>query len=122
MDIKVPVLPESVQSATLISILVNNGDIVAKDQALFEIETEKAVLEIVAPALGRIEGLNLSIGQAVVAADLLCSLDVSEEITIQEQADNMTEEVEEQQSESSSMGLVFGLIAIVALIFLVLQF
>ena len=48
MDIKVPVLPESVADATIATWHVKQGDAVTRDQNLVDIETDKVVLEVVA--------------------------------------------------------------------------
>ncbi|OUS68728.1 dihydrolipoamide succinyltransferase [Pseudoalteromonas sp. A601] len=48
VDIKVPVLPESVADATVATWHVQPGDVVSRDQNLVDIETDKVVLEVVA--------------------------------------------------------------------------
>ena len=48
VDIKVPVLPESVADATIATWHVQSGDAVTRDQNLVDIETDKVVLEVVA--------------------------------------------------------------------------
>ena len=48
VDIKVPVLPESVADATIATWHVQPGDAVTRDQNLVDIETDKVVLEVVA--------------------------------------------------------------------------
>ena len=52
IEIKVPVLPESVADATIATWHVKAGDSVKRDQNLVDIETDKVVLEVVAPADG----------------------------------------------------------------------
>ena len=52
IEIKVPVLPESVADATIATWHVKAGDSVTRDQHLVDIETDKVVLEVVAPADG----------------------------------------------------------------------
>ncbi len=54
IEIKVPVLPESVADATIATWHVKAGDAVKRDQNLVDIETDKVVLEVVAPADGTI--------------------------------------------------------------------
>ena len=51
-EIKVPVLPESVADATVATWHVQVGDKVSRDQVLVDIETDKVVLEVPAPADG----------------------------------------------------------------------
>ncbi|WP_404340214.1 2-oxoglutarate dehydrogenase complex dihydrolipoyllysine-residue succinyltransferase [Pseudoalteromonas mariniglutinosa] len=52
VDIKVPVLPESVADATIATWHVQPGEAVTRDQNLVDIETDKVVLEVVAQADG----------------------------------------------------------------------
>jgi 2-oxoglutarate dehydrogenase E2 component (dihydrolipoamide succinyltransferase) len=72
IEIKVPVLPESVADATVATWHVKVGDTVARDQNLVDIETDKVVLEVVAPEAGVIteilheEGATV-LGQQVIA-------------------------------------------------------
>src|SRR2546422_841719 len=73
MDIKLPRLGEGVESGTVISILVKEGDQIKEGQTILELENEKAVAPIPASASGRIdklyvkEGDKLSVGQPILA-------------------------------------------------------
>jgi len=72
IEIKVPVLPESVADATIATWHVQAGQQVSRDQNLVDIETDKVVLEVVAPEDGSIaeflaqEG-DTVLGEAVIA-------------------------------------------------------
>jgi pyruvate dehydrogenase E2 component (dihydrolipoamide acetyltransferase) len=67
-QIKLPSLGENIDSAGVLSILVGEGDVVAKDQDLLEVETDKATMPIPSPQAGKIvkvlvaEGDNVSVG------------------------------------------------------------
>ena len=52
VEIKTPMLPESVSEATLLSWKKSPGEFVQQDELLIEIETEKIVLEVPASASG----------------------------------------------------------------------
>ena len=65
MEIKIPNLGDGIDSATVISILVNPGDNVEKDQTLVELETDKAVAPVPAPAAGVLESVSISEGDTV---------------------------------------------------------
>jgi hypothetical protein len=56
IEIKVPQLPESVTDATLVSWHKKPGDIVSRDENLVDLETDKVVLEVPAPASGILRG------------------------------------------------------------------
>jgi pyruvate dehydrogenase E2 component (dihydrolipoamide acetyltransferase) len=65
MEIRVPNLGDGIDSAVIISILVNPGDTVVKDQTLFELETDKAVAPMPCPANGVIKSLSVKEGDSV---------------------------------------------------------
>jgi 2-oxoglutarate dehydrogenase E2 component (dihydrolipoamide succinyltransferase) len=62
VDVRIPQLGESVSEAVIVRWLKQEGDLVGADEPLLEIETEKAAMEVVAEAAGR-----LHVGQAVGA-------------------------------------------------------
>jgi len=77
MDVKLPQLAEGVESGTVVSILVSEGQEVKKDQPIMELETQKAVGSIPSPASGTVtkihvkEGMEVAVGQTLlsIAAD-----------------------------------------------------
>ena len=74
VEMKVPVIGESVTEVTLSQWLVSEGDVVAMDQAICEFESDKATLEFPAEAAGKIsfvagEGDDLEIGALVAKID-----------------------------------------------------
>ena len=52
IDVKVPQLSESVSEATLVSWHKQVGEAVSRDENLIDIETDKVILELPAPAAG----------------------------------------------------------------------
>lgn len=73
-DVKVPSVGESITSGVIVTWLKQSGDRVAEGENLFELETDKAVLEVPAPAAGTLEilvdeGTEVEIGQTVAALD-----------------------------------------------------
>nr|WP_136252445.1 2-oxoglutarate dehydrogenase complex dihydrolipoyllysine-residue succinyltransferase [Ningiella ruwaisensis] len=70
-DIKVPVLPESVADATIATWHVQPGESVSRDQNLVDIETDKVVLEVVAPADGSIKEIIAEEGTTVSAEEVI---------------------------------------------------
>ncbi|QLE85884.1 2-oxoglutarate dehydrogenase complex dihydrolipoyllysine-residue succinyltransferase [Shewanella sp. Scap07] len=67
IEIKVPVLPESVADATIATWHVQAGEQVSRDQNLVDIETDKVVLEVVAPEDGSITEFLAEEGDTVLA-------------------------------------------------------
>jgi len=71
VDIKVPVLPESVADATIATWHVAPGEKVSRDQNLVDIETDKVVLEVVAPADGSLAEILAEEGTTVTAEEVI---------------------------------------------------
>lgn len=78
IEIKVPQLPESVNDATLVAWHKNAGEAVARDENLVDLETDKVVLEVPAPASGTIAKILVENGDTVVAGDVLAILEEGE--------------------------------------------
>lgn len=74
MDITVPNLPESTSEAYLVRIYVSTGQEVEFDQILFDVETDKMVLEVVAPSDGIVDKIVLSEGDSVSSEQLVMRL------------------------------------------------
>ncbi len=77
VDVKVPMLPESVTEATLLTWHKQVGDIVRRDETLVDIETEKVVLEVPAPQDGVIKELTRNSGDVVTSDELLAVIEPS---------------------------------------------
>lgn len=75
VEVKVPVLPESVVEATLLSWHKQEGDFVKRDDNLVDLETEKVVLEVPAPTDGIIKELAKQDGAVVTAGELLAIIE-----------------------------------------------
>ena len=71
MEIKVPVLPESVADATIATWHVKSGEAVSRDQVLVDIETDKVVLEVVAQADGVMGEILHAEGATVLAEQVI---------------------------------------------------
>ena len=74
IEIKVPPLPESVSDATLVAWHKNVGESVSRDENLVDLETDKVVLEVPAPAAGVLQDIKISDGTTVSAGDVLAIL------------------------------------------------
>ncbi|WP_026375082.1 2-oxoglutarate dehydrogenase complex dihydrolipoyllysine-residue succinyltransferase [Aestuariibacter salexigens] len=75
IEIKVPVLPESVADATIATWHVKAGDTVKRDQNLVDIETDKVVLEVVAPADGVLGEILDDEGATVLGEQVIAKLE-----------------------------------------------
>ncbi|NBQ90595.1 MAG: 2-oxoglutarate dehydrogenase complex dihydrolipoyllysine-residue succinyltransferase [Betaproteobacteria bacterium] len=75
VEVKVPQLSESVAEATLLAWKKKPGDAVAIDEILIEIETDKVVLEVPAPAAGVLGEIVVADGGTVVSDQLIARID-----------------------------------------------
>jgi 2-oxoglutarate dehydrogenase E2 component (dihydrolipoamide succinyltransferase) len=71
MEIRVPQLPESVADAVLVAWRKQPGEAVSRDESLADLETDKVVLEVPAPAAGVIKEFKVQPGATVKSGDLL---------------------------------------------------
>ncbi|ELV8593204.1 2-oxoglutarate dehydrogenase complex dihydrolipoyllysine-residue succinyltransferase [Vibrio fluvialis] len=74
VEILVPDLPESVADATVATWHKQPGDVVARDEVIVEIETDKVVLEVPAPEAGVLEAILEEEGATVLSKQLLARL------------------------------------------------
>ena len=71
IEVRVPQLPESVADATLVAWHKKPGDAVNRDENLVDLETDKVVLEVPAPAAGVIKELKVQNGATVTSGQVL---------------------------------------------------
>ncbi|HJW11530.1 MAG TPA: 2-oxoglutarate dehydrogenase complex dihydrolipoyllysine-residue succinyltransferase [Albitalea sp.] len=75
VEVKVPQLSESVAEATLLQWKKKPGEAVAMDEILIEIETDKVVLEVPAPASGVLAQLVKNDGESCVSDEVIAKID-----------------------------------------------
>src|SRR5471032_2933376 len=75
IEVKVPQLSESVAEATMLTWHKKVGDSVARDENLIDIETDKVVLELPAPAAGVLVKIIKGDGTTVVAEEIIAVID-----------------------------------------------
>ncbi len=75
VEVKVPQLSESVAEATMLQWKKKVGDTIAIDEILIEIETDKVVLEVPAPAAGVLSEILVADGGTVAAEQLIARID-----------------------------------------------
>ncbi|MEZ5487392.1 MAG: 2-oxoglutarate dehydrogenase complex dihydrolipoyllysine-residue succinyltransferase [Steroidobacteraceae bacterium] len=71
IEIRVPQLPESVADATLVAWRKQPGEAASRDENLADLETDKVVLEVPAPANGTLQEILVPAGTTVKSGDLL---------------------------------------------------
>lgn len=75
VEVKVPQLSESVSEATMLQWKKKPGEAVAQDEILIELETDKVVLEVPAPAAGVLAQVLQNDGDTVVADEVIATID-----------------------------------------------
>jgi 2-oxoglutarate dehydrogenase E2 component (dihydrolipoamide succinyltransferase) len=75
IEVKVPVLPESVSEATLVNWHKKAGQSVKRDENLIDIETDKVVLELPAPDAGVLAEIRKPDGSTVTAQEVIAVID-----------------------------------------------
>jgi pyruvate dehydrogenase E2 component (dihydrolipoamide acetyltransferase) len=74
MDVKLPKLGEGADSGVVVGIFVKVGDTVAKDQAIMELENEKAVASIPSTGAGVVENVYVKAGDRIAAGQKIISI------------------------------------------------
>ena len=94
IEIKAPTLPESVPDGTIATWHKDVGETVKRDELLVDIETDKVVIEVVAPCNGILEQITRSTGETIVSDELIGSLN--------DAAASVTEPTKEQVEKKPS--------------------
>lgn len=79
VPIIMPQLGESIAEATVLHLLVKEGDVVAADQDVIEVETNKATMNVASPCPGRVIKFVIELNQSYPVGAVLGHLDVSAE-------------------------------------------
>jgi 2-oxoglutarate dehydrogenase E2 component (dihydrolipoamide succinyltransferase) len=75
IEVKVPVLPESVSDATIANWNKKAGDAVARDENLVDLETDKVVLEVPSPVDGVLKEIRFETGATVTSQQVLAIIE-----------------------------------------------
>lgn len=102
LEIKVPNLPESVSDATVAKWHKKPGDHVARDENLVDLETDKVVLEVPAPADGILKEISADTGETVTEGQALGLLEEGEAPESSEKDDDSGKEDSSDKDSSSS--------------------
>lgn len=102
VDIKVPVLPESVADATIATWHVQPGDEVTRDQNLVDIETDKVVLEVVAQEDGVMGDIINDEGDTVLGEQVIGSVKAGGTPASKSKSDTKSDAKDEKSSSDSS--------------------
>ncbi|WP_133128327.1 2-oxoglutarate dehydrogenase complex dihydrolipoyllysine-residue succinyltransferase [Legionella nagasakiensis] len=102
IEVKVPVLPESVADATIATWHKKVGDKVTRDENILDLETDKVVLEVPAPADGVLKELLFEEGDTVKAGELLARIEEGTSATKDTEKEKKTDTKKEEKSEEDA--------------------
>ena len=75
VEIKLPEISENVESGDVVKVLVSQGQTVAIEQPLIELETEKAVFEVPSTAAGVVSEIRAKVGDTIKVGDVIARID-----------------------------------------------
>ncbi len=76
-EFKLPELGENIESADIVSVLVNEGDVVKAQQDVIEIETDKAVIAVPSDVAGKVTKIHVARGQSIKPGQVVMSIDAA---------------------------------------------
>jgi len=74
-EFKLPELGENINEAQVVSVMVSEGDTVEAEQDVIEVETDKAVMPVPAPAAGTIGKISVKEGDKLKVGDLIATIE-----------------------------------------------
>lgn len=101
IEIKSPTFPESVAEGTVANWLKHEGENVSQDEVLAEIETDKVVLEVLAPENGILSKIIKKEGEVVLSAEKIADFEETSELSEVHEEEEVSK-VEEKLVESKS--------------------
>ncbi|MCA9171279.1 MAG: 2-oxo acid dehydrogenase subunit E2 [Planctomycetales bacterium] len=78
IEVKLPELGDGIESGDVLDVLVSPGDTITKDQAICEIETDKATVEVPSSHAGKVVQVHIASGQNVPIGAVLLTLEAAE--------------------------------------------
>jgi pyruvate dehydrogenase E2 component (dihydrolipoamide acetyltransferase) len=75
-EFRLPDLAEGLTEAAIRSVLVADGDYIAEDTPIFEVETDKATVEICSPVAGRVSSISVRPGDKAAVGELLMTFEL----------------------------------------------
>ena len=84
MEIKLPEIGEGVNEGELVKWLVRPGDLIKVDQAIVELMTDKATVEIPSPQKGKVISLKAKEGQNIAIGGVLLEIEAGAGTTSQD--------------------------------------
>ncbi|MFZ5832733.1 MAG: biotin/lipoyl-containing protein, partial [Planctomycetota bacterium] len=74
-DFKLPELGENIESGDVVKVLVSEGDKIAANDGVIELETDKAVVEIPCPHAGKVTKVAVTKGQTIKVGEVILTIE-----------------------------------------------
>ena len=102
IEIKAPAFPESVADGEVAAWHKQEGESVARDELIVEIETDKVVMEVVAPEDGVLGKIHAQEGETVMSEQLLATLEEGSAASASSGAAEVASGTEAEPAETTS--------------------
>lgn len=77
IDIKLPSLGDGIESGDVLEVLVREGDVIAKEQGIVELETDKATIEVPSTHAGTVKKVHVSSGDTIKIGATMISIEAA---------------------------------------------
>src|SRR3989304_4598061 len=101
IEIKIPSPGESITEVELANWMVNDGDLVEKDQEIAEIESEKATLPLIAEEAGKIKILVRE-GETINIGTIACTIDTDQKPEKKQKTEDKTQPAKETKQSNKN--------------------
>ncbi|MCF8235739.1 MAG: 2-oxo acid dehydrogenase subunit E2 [Bacteroidales bacterium] len=98
-ELKLPEIAENVDTATVLSLLVSEGDTIEKEQNVAEMESDKATFDLPSEIAGTVKEIKVSEGDDVKVGDVVLTVETDEEGEEKEKEEEGKEEEKEGKEE-----------------------
>lgn len=99
-EFKLPELGENIEAGDVVSVLVKVGDIVEAEQAVLELETDKATVEVPSDVSGKISEIHVSEGDRVEVGQTILTVEEGEAEEAEEKEEEAAEEEPAEEEEA----------------------
>src|SRR3972149_6427788 len=80
IDFKLPELGENLESGDIVNVLVREGDVIAANDGVLELETDKAIVELPCPYGGKVAKIHVKKGQTIKIGQTLLTMESEVEL------------------------------------------
>src|SRR3954470_19149690 len=101
-DFKLPELGENITAGDVMRVLVKPGDTIAKDQAILELETDKATIEVPSSIAGVVKDVQVKPGQKIKVGHVILTVDGDAAAPAKQNGGGKPQEAGSQDRDSGS--------------------